>query len=113
MKSTIDRLLQAEGFDLVDDLLDVPHVVDEEDRLGDPLLATGRVAEGQVDRRPPGQDQVRVGGELAPGFLPLIVGQLAEDPDDPEVVGDDDRVDRPPIPAGSPSSGPRSPRRSG
>ena len=30
---------------------------------------------------------------MAPGFLPLIVGHLAEDPDDPEVVGDDDRVD--------------------
>src|SRR5262249_38732972 len=57
---------QADRLDLVDDLLDVPHVVDEEDRPRDPLLATGRVAEGQVDRRPPGQDEVRVGGDQAP-----------------------------------------------
>ena len=54
MKSMGRLAPQAEGFDLVDDLLDVPHVVDKQDRLVDTLLATGRVAEGQFDRRPPG-----------------------------------------------------------
>ena len=93
MSSTIDRLPRP-GIRPCHDPLDVPDVVDDEDRLGDPLLAPGRVAEGQLDRRPPGQDEVRVGGELAPGLLLLILGQLAEDPDDPKVVGDDDRGDR-------------------
>ena len=36
---------QAKGFDLLDDLLDVPHVIHEQHRLVDTPLATGRVAE--------------------------------------------------------------------
>jgi hypothetical protein len=35
---------------------------------------------------------VRLSAELAPGVLALVVGQLAEDPDDLVVVGDDFRV---------------------
>ena len=92
MKSTIDRLRRPRASTLSTTSLTFLMSSTNRTAWSTPLLATGRVAEHQLDRRSPGQHKVRVGGELAPGFLLLIVGQLAEDPDDPEVVGDDDRV---------------------